>query len=65
MPFGLSGIVVGIFNGLFEVVFDEPFMGGSNLMGRCSYFRGAIVEFLDVFNIEDWFNYLAPRNISN
>ncbi len=59
-PFGASGTVVGILgnkpeNGLLkikiEVLFDYPFIGGTNLGGRCSWGRGAVVNFDDIFNL--------------
>lgn len=60
-PFAASGTVVGILgskkedNGVYEnkveVLFDKPFIGGTNLGGRCKWGRGAIVDFDDIFNI--------------
>ena len=59
-PFGWSGTVIGILgnkpeNGVLEIkieiLFDQPFIGGTNLSGRCSWGRGAIVDFDDVYNI--------------
>jgi len=40
IPFGLKGTVTGIVNNLLEVVFDEEFLGGTNLGNRCSDLRG-------------------------
>ena len=34
IPFGLQGTVVGIIDGLLEVVFDKEFIGGINLGHR-------------------------------
>lgn len=35
-------------------MFDEPFIGATSLYGRCHFFRGAIVEFLELFNLSEW-----------
>ena len=51
MPFGKTGTIIGIIDTKIEVLFDEPFIGGSNLGGRCPWLRGAIVLFTDVFNL--------------
>ena len=50
-PFGSMGTIIGILNMSIEVLFDEPFIGGSNLGGRCNYLRGCLMQFVDVFNI--------------
>ena len=46
IPFGARGTVVGIHQaattGSVEVVMDEEFIGGSNLQGACSNFRGKL-----------------------
>jgi len=34
-----------------EVLFDKPFLGGSNLGGRCKWGRGAVIDFDDIFNL--------------
>ena len=54
VPFGLLGTIVGIHDYNFEVLFDKAFIGGTNLNGRCSYLKGAIVEFTDVYNLDKW-----------
>lgn len=40
IPFGLTGTVTGVVANLLEVVFDEEFLGGTNLDDRCSDLRG-------------------------
>jgi 5'-3' exoribonuclease 1 len=45
IPFGLRGTVVSIHeaaSGCVEVVMDEEFIGGANLQGTCSNFRGKL-----------------------
>ena len=51
IPFGQVGTVVGVIFQRIEVVFDKPFIGGTNLGGRCNWLHGAMVEFTDVFNL--------------
>lgn len=34
IPFGLKGTVTGVVGNLLEVVFDEEFLGGTNLGNR-------------------------------
>jgi hypothetical protein len=34
IPFGLKGTVTGIVSNLLEIVFDEEFLGGTNLGNR-------------------------------
>ena len=52
MPYGLTGTIVGILDAKIEVVFDHPFIGGTNLGGRCPLLRGSVLHFYDVFNHE-------------
>ena len=54
MPFGRIGTVTGIYKSKIEVLFDEPFIGGTDLSGRCGFFRGAVVDFLHIFNLSEW-----------
>ena len=56
--FGRVGTVTGVYKQQLEVVFDEPFIGGTNLGGRCDYFRGAVVNFLEIFNLSEWKPYV-------
>lgn len=47
------------------MLFDKSFIGGSNLGGRCTLLRGAIVDFKDIFNLEkdcNWSDYLVKRD---
>ncbi len=52
--FGATGTVIGIFNDQIEVLFDEPSIGLTSLGGRCAFFKGAVVNFFDVFNMTKW-----------
>lgn len=63
IPFGLSGTIVGILENKFEVLFDRPFIGGSNLGGKCSSMRGGLLQLKDFFNItRNWNRFLIERN---
>lgn len=44
VPFGLKGTVIALHmsTGFVEVIFDEEFVGGKNLHGACSAFRGRL-----------------------
>ena len=48
------GTVTGIYKSKIEVMFDEPFIGASALCGRCYFFRGAVVNILEIFNLSEW-----------
>lgn len=43
--------MIGILDNKFEVVFLEPFIGGTSLGGRCKPQRGLIVEFGEIYNL--------------
>lgn len=42
-------------------MFDEPFIGANNLSGRCDFFRGAFVDFLDLYNMTEWKRYVNTK----
>lgn len=48
------GTVTGIYKSKIEVMFDEPFIGATSLCGRCYFFRGAVVNILEIFNLSEW-----------
>jgi len=54
IKFGAVGTITGVLDELIEVYFDVPFIGGTNLGGRCTFFHGAIVKFVDIFNLTRW-----------
>lgn len=43
-PFGARGAVVGVHEGVVEVLFDSPFVGADNLHGRCATDRGKVLQ---------------------
>jgi len=53
VPFGLKGTVVAKYpkSGFVDVVFDEEFMGGTNLQGLCSNYRGLLVAWTSVLHV--------------
>lgn len=54
IKFGSLGTVVGVYNNLVEVVFDQQQIGANSLQNRCEEFSGRIVKFWDVFNLTSW-----------
>ena len=51
IPFGLRGSVVGHTDDKVLVVFDKPFIGGTNLFGHCQDYRGAVVQSKRLLNM--------------
>ncbi|KAG0306431.1 5'-3' exoribonuclease 1 [Dissophora globulifera] len=51
VPIGAKGTVVGIDRLEVEVVFDDKFMSGMDLSGRCSMFRGMTVGTQSILNL--------------
>ena len=51
IPFGLRGSVIGHTDDKVLVVFDKPFIGGTNIYGHCPAYRGAIVESKKLINL--------------
>jgi hypothetical protein len=46
--------VTGVYKSKIELMFDEPFIGATSLYGRCHFFRGAMVNLLEIFNLSTW-----------
>lgn len=42
-PFGARGTVVGVYDDAIEVLFDQEFLGGDDLFGRCNGNCGALL----------------------
>lgn len=51
VPLATRGTVVGVQEKVVDVVFDTTFMGGKNLEGRCSDFRGLALPYASVINL--------------
>lgn len=51
VPIGAKGTVVGIDRLEIEVVFDDKFMSGMDLSGRCSMYRGMTVGPQSILNL--------------
>lgn len=51
VPLAAMGVVVGLNTGTIDAVFDFPFLGGTNLQGRCRPHCGATVQFHQVLNV--------------
>ena len=59
IKFGMLATVIGVYKDLIEILFDEPFIGATNLNGRCPNFRGKIVCVFDLFNLSKWNNIVV------
>ncbi|KAF9926111.1 5'-3' exoribonuclease 1 [Linnemannia zychae] len=53
VPIGAKGTVVGIDRLEIEVVFDDNFMSGMDLSGRCSMYRGMTVGPQSILNLSN------------
>ncbi|KAG0260553.1 hypothetical protein BG011_001826 [Mortierella polycephala] len=53
VPIGAKGTVVGIDRLEIEVVFDDKFMSGMDLSGRCSMYRGMTVLPQSILNLSN------------
>lgn len=53
VPMGGKGVVIGTSGTEVKVVFDSPFMGGTNLGGLCSAYRGAVVDPSAMLNLSN------------
>ncbi|KAF9206012.1 hypothetical protein BGZ49_003157 [Haplosporangium sp. Z 27] len=53
VPIGAKGTVVGIDRLEVEVVFDDKFMSGMDLSGRCSMYRGMTVGPQSILNLSN------------
>jgi 5'-3' exoribonuclease 1 len=51
VPVAAKGTVIGIHGLYLEILFDKMFMGGNDLGGRCSAYRGSIVPKNTVINL--------------
>ena len=60
--FGQTGTIIGIYNQKVEIYFDDFFIGAENLENRVNCFRGALVDFFDVFNLSQWGDLLIEQN---
>jgi len=61
IPFGRTGTVIGTYKLNIEILFDEPFIGGTDLKGRCLPFRGGVAHFHDMFDLSIWINCINRR----
>jgi 5'-3' exoribonuclease 1 len=57
VPLGARGTVIGLQDGGLDVLFDFPFIGGSDLGGRCSPYRGKECSSVSLLNLT---NYQPP-----
>lgn len=62
VPFGLRGTVVGKTNDKVIVMFDEQYLGGSDLNGFCQDYRGALVDPNYLCNVTLKFQNILRKN---
>lgn len=63
IPFGVTGTVIGTYKLHIEVLFDWPFIGGTDLCGRCPPFRGGVVYFYEIFDLTSWTDQINSRDL--
>lgn len=63
VPFGVTGTVIGTYKMHIEILFDEPFIGGTDLNGRCPPFRGGVMFFFDIFDLTMWPEQINTREL--
>jgi 5'-3' exoribonuclease 1 len=51
VPFSMKGVVIGVNTTTVDVVWDTPFLGGNNMGGRCSEYRGSSCSFSACLNL--------------
>lgn len=51
VPFSMKGVVIGVNTTTVDVVWDTPFLGGNNMGGRCSEYRGSSCAFSACLNL--------------
>ncbi|KAI7933295.1 hypothetical protein MJO28_017740 [Puccinia striiformis f. sp. tritici] len=51
VPISSKGVVVGINDKLIDVVFDNPFIGGTSLSNRCEMYRGVSISPSTILNL--------------
>jgi len=51
VPLGLTGTVVGIHSWTAEVVFDRPFISGTDLGARCKGPCGKLIRLTSLLNV--------------
>jgi hypothetical protein len=59
--FGKRGTVIGIYDELIEILFDDKFIGGTGLNGRCENFRGGILTFHEIFDLTSWPSWISLK----
>lgn len=52
--FGHYGVIVGVDDARYEVIFEKSSFGKNDLSGLCSNLWGAKFRFKDLLNLETW-----------
>ena len=59
--FGHFGVVIGIDNDRYEVMFEKPSFGKTDLGGLCSNLWGGKFRFKEILNLDFWPKYFRER----
>lgn len=59
--FGHFGVITGVDNDRYEVIFDKPSFGKTDLGGLCSNLWGGKFRFKELLNIELWPEFFRER----
>lgn len=65
IPFGMKGVVTGVCEGFYEVLFDYPFIGGETCGGRLPIGRGGYVYPENLLNLSYKEPVFLRRNKEN
>jgi len=63
VPLGVKGVVIGLNNDSMDIIWDVPFLSGTDLGGRCSQYRGSSCSFNSCLNLtQPQFTVLAHNS---
>lgn len=65
VPFGARGTVVGRTQDRVIVMFDEQFIGGSDIFGLCEKYRGAMILPNNLLNLTLKFDWIKRKKLPN
>lgn len=65
VPFGARGTVVGRTQDRVIVMYDEQFIGGSDIFGLCEKYRGAMILPNNLLNLTLKFDWIKRKKLPN